>query len=315
VKILITGASGNLGSILARHLLPSDHDLHLFIHHHELPFEVVAHPNVSVFKADLGNPDSLQPACNGVDCLVHFAGVLFSPRPEHFLPITNVEYVRNLVTVALKSGLRKFILVSFPHVEGESTPNKPALGHLQGNPTSIHAQIRLAAEQLLFTKAAETQMTPVALSPGMIYARGILMIEAARWLLAHRLLGVWRKPTWIHLISLPDFLTSTVSAIEGDRISGIYNLGDDTPITLQAFLDALAENWGYARPWRGPQWLFPLAGGITEGVALLLNKSAPLTRDFIRIGMASYVSNTDRIKTELLPKLAYPTLQSGLSLL
>jgi nucleoside-diphosphate-sugar epimerase len=315
MKILITGAAGNLGSILARHLLPSDHGLHLLIHRRELPFEAVSYPNVTVFKADLNDPDSFSPACSGVDCIVHFAGVLFAPQPERFLPITNVEYVRNLVTVALNSGVRKFILVSFPHVEGESTPDQPALGHLQGNPNSIHAQTRLAAEQLLFTHAAETQMTPVVLRPGMIYAREILMIEAARWLLARRLMGVWRRPTWIHLLSLPDFLTCTVSAIEGDHISGIYNLGDDAPTTLQEFLDVLAEKWGYAKPWRGPQWLFPLVGGITEAVALMLNKPAPLTRDFISIGMASYVSNTDRMKAELLPDLAYPSLQSGLSLL
>jgi hypothetical protein len=61
--------------------------------------------------------------------------------------------------------------------------------------------------------------------------------------------------------------------------------------------------------------LFPLAGGITELGARLLNQPAPLTRDFIRIGMASYVSNTDRMKAELLPTLAYPGLQQGLGLL
>jgi nucleoside-diphosphate-sugar epimerase len=315
MRILITGAAGNLGSILAHHLLVSDHELNLLIHQRDLPFETASHPNVFVFKADLADPHSLFPACSGVDCIIHFAGVLFAPRPERFLPITNVDYVRNLVAVALKEGVRKFILISFPHVEGESTPDQPALGHLEGHPTSMHAQTRLAAEQFLFTNTAESQMTPVALRPGMIYARGILMIEAARWLLAHRLLGVWRKPTWIHLLSLPDFLTCSVSAIESESISGIYNLGDDAPTTLQEFLDALAVKWGYAKPWRGPQWLFPLAGGITEAAALLLNKPAPLTRDFIRIGMASYTSNTDRMKAELLPELAFPSLQSGLSLL
>ncbi len=315
MKILITGAAGNLGSFLARQLLPSTHELHLLIHRRELPFDAASHTNVSVFKADLADPGTLDPACSGVDCIVHFAGVLFAPRPERFLPVTNVEYVSNLVKVALRCGVRKFILISFPHVEGESTPKQPAAGRLEGNPDSIHAQTRLAAEQLLFEYAAETQMTPVSLRPGMIYARGVLMIEAARWLLARRLLGIWRGPTWIHLISLPDFLTCTVSAIEGAQISGIYNLGDDAPTTLQEFLDVLAVRWGYAKPWRGPQWLFPLAGGITEAVALLLNKPAPLTRDFIRIGMASYVSNTDRMKAELLPELAYPTLLSGLSLL
>jgi nucleoside-diphosphate-sugar epimerase len=250
-----------------------------------------------------------------VDCIVHFAGVLFAPRPERFLPITNIEYVRNLVTVAQDVDVRKFILTSFPHVEGKTTPDNPAAGHLEGQPASIHAQTRLAAEQALFQGTADTQMVPVVLRPGMIYGRGVLMLEAARWLLARRLLGVWREPTWIHLLALPDFLTCTVAAIEGAHISGVYNLGDEAPLTLQEFLDTLAEHWDYAKPWRGPCWLFPLAGGITELGAWLLKLPAPLTRDFIRIGMASYVSNTDRMKAELLPTVAYPSLQQGLELL
>jgi nucleoside-diphosphate-sugar epimerase len=315
MKILITGAAGNLGSFLVQYLIPSKHTLHLLVHQTELPFPADNYPNVTVFKADLGEPNSLYPACQGVDCIVHFAGLLFAPRPERFLPITNLEYVKNLVGVAIDSQVHKIILISFPHVEGETSPEGPAIGRLDGQPTSIHAQTRLAAERHLFEQAADTQFVPVSLRPGMIYGQGVLMIEAARWLLARRLLGVWRQPTWIHLLALPDFLACIVAAIEGPQVSGIYNLGDDTPTTLQAFLDRFATHCGYAKPWRAPRWLFPVAGGLTELTAWLLNKPAPLTRDFIRIGMASYVSNTTRMKADLLPSLVFPDLQTGIDLL
>jgi hypothetical protein len=149
----------------------------------------------------------------------------------------------------------------------------------------------------------------------MIYGRDILMIEAARWLLERRLLGVWPQPTWIHLLSLPDFLACTVAAIEGSQITGIYNLGDDAPTTLQIFLDAFAIHCGYPKPWRAPRWLFPIAGRLTEIGAWLLNKPSPLTRDFIKIGMVPYVSNTDRMKSELIQDLKYPNLESGINLL
>lgn len=315
MRILITGAAGNLGSMLAQYLLPSQHALHLLTHRTELPFSIDGHPQVTIFKADLADPASLYPACHEVDCIVHFAGVLFAPRPEKFLPITNVEYFKNLVCVAVESGVRKIILISFPHVEGESTPEHPATGRLDGKPDSIHAKTRLAAERHLFQQATKNELVPVVLRAGMIYGRGVLMIEAARWLMARRLLAVWRQPTWIHLLALPDFLAATIATIEKYDVSGIYNLGDDAPTTLQAFLDTFAEYCGYAKPWRVPKELFPIAGGLTEAGAWLFNKPAPLTRDFIRIGMASYVSNTERMKAELLPSLAYPTLQSGLELL
>lgn len=70
----------------------------------------------------------------------------------------------------------------------------------------------------------------------MIYGREVLMVAAARWLARHHLLYVWRKPTWIHLISLPDFLTCVVKAATLESCGGIYNLGDDHPMTLQEFL-------------------------------------------------------------------------------
>ena len=295
--------------------MPSNHDLHLLFHQTALSSTTNDQENVSAFQGDLAAPDSLYPACKDVDCIVHFAGALFAPCPEKFLPITNVQYVKNLLAIAVESKVKKFILISFPHVEGESTPDRPALGCLESKPNSIHARTRLEAEKHLFDYTSGTGVTPVVLRTGMIYGRGVLMIEAARWLLPRRLLGVWREPTWIHLLSLPDFLDCTTTAIEEEHISGIYNLGDEKPLFLQEFLDAFAQHSGYTKPWRAPRWLFPLVGGFTELGAWLLKKPAPLTRDFIRIGMVSYTANTDRMRKELLPELNYPNLATGLELL
>jgi len=60
------------------------------------------------------------------------------------------------------------------------------------------------------------------------------MIDAARWLAQRHLLTVWRQPTGIHLLSLPDFLGATTAAIENPMAHGIHNLGDDRPVTLQS---------------------------------------------------------------------------------
>lgn len=315
MKVLITGAAGNLGSNLTRYLLGSPHELRLLIHRKKLPFDVAPFPNVSVYRADLEDPRSLADPCRDIDCTVHFAGVLFAPRPEKFLPKTNVEYVRNLVSTALAAGVQKFILISFPHVEGESSPDKPANGGLDGKPSSVHAKTRLSAERYLFEACQGREMVPVSLRAGMIYGRGIRLIEAARWVLRHRLLAIWRRPTWIHLLALPDFLSCVAAAIEGKTISGIYNLGDDCPLTLQEFLDTVATHWGFPKPWRCPKWSFYFAGWCCEVFAIIFGTPCPLTRDFIKIGMASYVSDTSRMKKELRSELTFPSLKDGLSLL
>ena len=141
------------------------------------------------------------------------------------------------------------------------------------------------------------------------------MIEAGRWLMRRRLLAVWGRPTWIHLLALPDFLECTRAAIEDANVSGIYNLGDDHPLTFQRFADTVSAHWGFRKPWRSPAWLFYLAAWCCEAYAALFRTAAPLTRDFIRIGMASYVCDTSRMKRELRSTLSYPSLSEGLSLL
>ncbi len=243
MKILITGAAGNLGSMLGRHLLGGPHELNLMVHRRPLPFDVSAYPNARVFAADLAAPATLAAALAGVDCVVHFAGVLFAPRPERFLPTTNVAYVENLSAAARAAGVAKFILISFPHVEGETTPTAPATGRLDGAPASVHARTRLAAEKVVLAAGADERMTPAIIRAGMIYGRGVLMLEAARWLMRRRLFAVWRRPTWVHLLALPDFLSCLVAAIERPSVHGIYHLGDDAPMTLQEFLDRLASHW------------------------------------------------------------------------
>lgn len=158
-------------------------------------------------------------------------------------------------------------------------------------------------------------MRPITLRSGLIYARGVKMIEAARWLMRRGLLPVWPEPTWIHLLALPDFLRSVEAALTRPAARGVYLLGDDLPMTLQTFLDALAWHWGTPRPRRLPGVLFPLAGALTEVAATVLGTASPLTRDFIRIGRVPHVVDTTRMRRELLPRLAYPTLREGLPLL
>jgi nucleoside-diphosphate-sugar epimerase len=309
--VLITGAAGNLGGMLARHLLPSGLALRLMWHKRPLASDLVGCANVTTVQADLRDPATLAPALSGVDVVVHFAGVLFAPRPERFLPETNTRWFDNLVTAALDARVARLILVSFPHVEGPTSKDEPATGRFDREPVSVHARTRLAEERLLFERTKGTATTPVVLRAGMVYGRGVLMIEAARWLATRRLLAVWRYPTWIQLISTPDFLRATEEAIVRPEVSGVYHLGDEQPVTLQQFLDVACEQWGCRRPYRLPVWTIITAASLCELAAVVAGTPSPLTRDFIRIGRVSYWGDTRRMRQELLPTLAHASLGSG----
>jgi nucleoside-diphosphate-sugar epimerase len=313
--VLITGAAGNLGGLLARHLLPSGLPLRLMHHRRPLADDLLRSASVTPVLADLALPETLRPAVAGVDVIVHFAGVLFAPRPERFLPETNTRWFDNLLAVALEAGVRRVILISFPHVEGTTSFDAPATGRLDRAPVSVHARTRLEEERSLLRRTDGTGTTPVVLRVGMVYGNGVLMIDAARWLAQRRLLAVWREPTWIQLISTLDCMRAIEAAVQREGVRGVYHVGDEQPVTLQQFLDTACRHWGCAAPWRLPFWAIELAAAVCERYALLARTASPLTHDFVRIGRVSYWGDTTRMRAELLPRLAYPTLASALATL
>lgn len=308
MRVLITGATGNLGSLLSRHLLGrSGLTLRLMTHHRDLPVDLKVAGKTEVIQADLADRNSLHAAVSGVDQIIHFAGVLFRANPQRFLPTTNTGYFRNLIDTARLHGVRKVILISFPHVEGPTSFEHPAIGRLDGSPISVHARTRLEEERYLFSTVEQ----PISLRVGMVYGRGILMIDAARWLASRRLLGVWKHPTEIHLISKIDFCDACAAAIESPSASGIYHVGDEGRVHLQDFLKLACKQWGFPPPWQMPLWLIYSAAALCESYSKISGSLSPLTRDFIDIGRVSYYGDTVRFRKELLPTLKYPTIQDG----
>jgi nucleoside-diphosphate-sugar epimerase len=192
---------------------------------------------------------------------------------------------------------------------------QPATGRLDRQPISVHARTRLEEERLLFEQTQNTSTRPVVLRLGMVYGRGILMIEAARWLARRRLLCVWREPTVYQLLSTADFLRAVEAATFRPGVQGIDHVGDEQPVTLQEFLDKACRIWGYHRPIRIPFSMIYTAAWCCECFARIAKTPSPLTRDFVRLGRVSHWGNTDRARRELIPQLLYPTLETGLSTL
>ncbi len=308
-NVFITGAAGNLGSLLSRYIRDNEKDLNLILMQHKkkVPCDLRNSHGVSVRSSDLSKPETLDRCLEGADTIVHFAGVLFKANPEKFLYETNIQYFKNLVRIAKAKKIGKVILISFPHVEGPTSREKPAKGCLNGNPISVHAKTRLEEEKYLFREIEH----PISLRVGMVYGKGILMVDAAEWFARRRLLGVWREPTEIHLISKTDFCRAVVATIKNPTASGIYHVGDEGNDTLQSFLDFACDIWNCQRPWRMPLRLIYFAAKISELASRVLKTKSPLTKDFIDIGRVSYHGDTSRFRAELLPSLRYPNIYEG----
>jgi nucleoside-diphosphate-sugar epimerase len=310
-NILITGAAGNLGSLLARYILENEKDLSLILmqHRKKVPGDISGNLRAQVRNADLSVTKTLHECLDGADVIVHFAGVLFKAGPEKFLPETNTRYFKNLVDVANQKNIKRIILISFPHVEGPTSRKNPATGRLDGRPVSVHARTRLEEEQFLFKNIEN----PVSLRVGMVYGKGILMIDAAEWFARRRLLGVWQTSTDIHLISKTDFCRAVVAAVKNESAKGIFHVGDEGHDTLQSFLDYACETWGCKKPWRMPLWLIYCAAYGFESVSKVFGTLSPLTKDFIDIGRVSYYGDTFRFRKELLAELKFRNVNEGVN--
>jgi dihydroflavonol-4-reductase len=112
VRALVTGATGFVGSAVARHLLRDGHNV-----------RVLARPgsdrrnlrglDVEVAEGDLTQAASLLPACEGCDALFHVAADyrLWAPDPSE-LYRSNVEGTRSILEAARKVGVPRIVYTS-----------------------------------------------------------------------------------------------------------------------------------------------------------------------------------------------------------
>jgi nucleoside-diphosphate-sugar epimerase len=121
MKLLVTGATGFLGSTLVPMLREEGHDVRVLVRS-GLPF-----PDADVVKGDVRDPDSVRRALAGVDGLYHLAGLVSrDPADARKMYDLHVEGTRNLLTAAAHSGLRRIVLASSSGTIGVSRVRRVA---------------------------------------------------------------------------------------------------------------------------------------------------------------------------------------------
>ncbi len=118
MRILVTGATGFLGSHVAEELARQGHDLRLLVRRtSKLGFlDGVVFERVI---GDVRDAGSLAPAVDGVETIVHVAG-LTAARGEAEFQAVNTEGTAALVAAASVAGVRRFVYVSSLAAQGPS---------------------------------------------------------------------------------------------------------------------------------------------------------------------------------------------------
>lgn len=113
LRVLITGAAGNIGRTLRVHLKGRYALLRLT----DIAPQEDAGPGEEVAGVDIGDMAALENSMRGIDCVIHLAGVPEEAPWDKVLPL-NIEGCYNVFEAARRAGVRRVVFASSNHAVG-----------------------------------------------------------------------------------------------------------------------------------------------------------------------------------------------------
>ena len=154
MKVLITGASGFIGSFIVEESLRRGMETWAAIRPNSSK-EFLSDERIRFIELDLSNEETLkkQLANNTFDYVIHAAGATKCINKDDFFKV-NTEGTKNLVNalIALKMPLKRFIFISSLSVYGpvhEQQPYKEICETDVPVPNTAYAESKLAAEEYI----------------------------------------------------------------------------------------------------------------------------------------------------------------------
>jgi nucleoside-diphosphate-sugar epimerase len=109
--ILVTGASGAMGSVLVRRLKDKGHRVRACVVPNDPFVSRIEDSCDDIRHGDIAHKESIAGLCENITTVFHLAAVILSPHEGDFRRI-NTEGTRNMVEEAKRSGVGHFIYVS-----------------------------------------------------------------------------------------------------------------------------------------------------------------------------------------------------------
>lgn len=251
MRIVITGASGNIGSALLRRLTEQgEHDLVGVVRRQ--PEDVAPFDSVEWSTLDLTRQDdepALLAACAGADAVVHLVWGFQPTHREDYLAELGVGGTRRVIEAVRGAGVPHLVHMSSVGAYSPKQDDSPVdeTWPTDGVPSSMYSRHKVAAERLLDRLESD--------APGLVVTRirpGIVgQQKAGSELLRYTLPGLLPAALLNHVPVLPldrglaipmvhadDVADAIVRVLEA-KAPGAFNLAAPPPITADAIAGVL----------------------------------------------------------------------------
>ena len=291
MRILLTGASGFLGSHIAEQLDQQGADVRALVRPTSDTRFLEGLERVTLVAGALSDKDSLLAAVEGVDGIIHAAGLVKARRPADFHR-TNGQGTGNLLDAAKQNaqGIQRLVLVSSLAVMGPSEDGRPLPADAPPSPVTHYGRSKLAAEQAALAEADSLPITIIR--PPIIYGprdRGVLPFFKSVQLGVLPLTG--SPNSAVSAIYVADCAAACIKALDADVPSGATYFVEDGGLETLGGLIAHIENALGKRAWlRVPVPRFLMYGAAlgSEFYGTVMGRAVMLTRDKLNELLAAH---------------------------
>jgi len=302
MRVLVTGASGFLGSHIAEQLARQKHTVRVLLRRTS-DRSFLRGFETEEALGDVTQPESLPAAVAGVDAVVHAAGLVKARSAAEFQAVNAGGTANLLSALNTATDVRRFVLISSLAAHGPSPDGRPRRPDDPASPVSDYGRSKLMAEELVRSWAGEERPLTIIRPPAIYGPRDratLPFFQLVRRRLAP-LLGDGSNA--ISCIYAEDAArAAALAAAAGeDAPSATYFLDDGSVYTWRDFLAAIEQAVGRkALRLPAPRWAFAAAAIVSEGYGRLLRRAVSFNRDkYVEMRQRYWVCSHEEIARDL----------------